>query len=380
MKKTFILFMLLLQSTFCYASPPARDNVYVPGEIISADDVMANENLLFNYLQAGVDTFSDGTIVNADINSSANIQSDKLNLTSIAQAMLINSSGSLEVDGAANFDGAVDFDGTVTFAGTTIADLGTVTTGIVSGVSILSGSLNGSIGNVTRNPGRFTTLSATGETNLAGTLKVGSTNQGDVLYDNGSSIVRLTPGTSGYFLKTQGAGANPTWAENTQYFQLVSTTSGTTGSGDSTDSVAISASSTYWVEFEIEDQSTNPNTIFLTFNDDGGANYSYARSELNFNTTESETHEADDAHTSISFGAMGTDAQEGIIRGGFYIDTTAYESLYTAFLWGQYIKHDATELTRAEIAGTYNTAPTSFEFDSANSIFGYTIRLYKLSH
>lgn len=36
--------------------------------------------------------------------------------------------------------------------------------------------------------------------------------QGDVLYFNGTNIVNLGPGTSGQFLKTQGAGANPLWA------------------------------------------------------------------------------------------------------------------------------------------------------------------------
>jgi hypothetical protein len=36
--------------------------------------------------------------------------------------------------------------------------------------------------------------------------------QGDVIYYNGSNFVNLGPGTSGHFLKTQGAGANPVWA------------------------------------------------------------------------------------------------------------------------------------------------------------------------
>lgn len=35
--------------------------------------------------------------------------------------------------------------------------------------------------------------------------------QGDVLYFNGTDWVRLAAGTSGYFLKTQGVGANPMW-------------------------------------------------------------------------------------------------------------------------------------------------------------------------
>lgn len=35
--------------------------------------------------------------------------------------------------------------------------------------------------------------------------------QGDVLYHNGTDWVTLAPGTSGQFLQTQGAGANPMW-------------------------------------------------------------------------------------------------------------------------------------------------------------------------
>jgi hypothetical protein len=40
-----------------------------------------------------------------------------------------------------------------------------------------------------------------------------STTQGVVLYYNGTDWVALSPGTSGHFLKTQGAGANPVWAD-----------------------------------------------------------------------------------------------------------------------------------------------------------------------
>lgn len=36
--------------------------------------------------------------------------------------------------------------------------------------------------------------------------------QGDVIYYNGTNLVRLAAGASGQFLKTNGAGANPAWA------------------------------------------------------------------------------------------------------------------------------------------------------------------------
>lgn len=39
-----------------------------------------------------------------------------------------------------------------------------------------------------------------------------SFSQGDIVYFNGTNLVRLAAGTSGHYLKTQGAGANPTWA------------------------------------------------------------------------------------------------------------------------------------------------------------------------
>lgn len=41
----------------------------------------------------------------------------------------------------------------------------------------------------------------------------GSDAQGDLLYNNGSGWVLLSPGTAGFFLKTQGSGANPIWAQ-----------------------------------------------------------------------------------------------------------------------------------------------------------------------
>jgi hypothetical protein len=41
---------------------------------------------------------------------------------------------------------------------------------------------------------------------------ISSPAQGDIMYYSGSAWVRLPAGTSGYFLQTQGASANPAWA------------------------------------------------------------------------------------------------------------------------------------------------------------------------
>ena len=51
---------------------------------------------------------------------------------------------------------------------------------------------------------------------------------GDLMYYDGTAWVRLAAGTSGYFLKTLGAGQNPAWAE------VVTDTSGAWTSGTAT--------------------------------------------------------------------------------------------------------------------------------------------------
>lgn len=54
-------------------------------------------------------------------------------------------------------------------------------------------------------------LTTNGSLTTSGNVIIGSEHQGDVLYDNGTTLSRLTPGTSGQFLQTQGTSANPIW-------------------------------------------------------------------------------------------------------------------------------------------------------------------------
>ncbi len=50
--------------------------------------------------------------------------------------------------------------------------------------------------------------------NTIGLTKIATGTQGQILYYNASGqLVALNPGTSGYVLKTNGAGQNPSWAE-----------------------------------------------------------------------------------------------------------------------------------------------------------------------
>jgi len=58
---------------------------------------------------------------------------------------------------------------------------------------------------------------------------IASEAQGDILYRDASAWARLGAGTSGHFLKTQGAAANPVWAAVGGYSRVTYTGNGTGG-------------------------------------------------------------------------------------------------------------------------------------------------------
>lgn len=266
MKKLIILLIVLLASTACYAAAPSRDNTYVAGTTIRAADVTANEDAIFTYLQAGVDTFKDGTIFNADIASSAAIAASKLNLSSISDNITL--SGSLTHSGAFSNTDTASFS-SASF--TAITNLGSVTTGDINGGTI-DGTIIGQA-----SPAAFTGTVVQVNT----TFKLGTTNQGDILYDNGTSITRLAPGTDGYFLKTQGAGANPAWAEVTPsayatgFGNLTSATEQSSTQATTDGFILLlyqggcSQSTTYWVKTD----SANPPTTIVAQESGGSGTY-----------------------------------------------------------------------------------------------------------
>lgn len=148
-------------------------------------------------------------------------------ITSFINSKLLDSTDNIRDGGIANAS-------IVASAGINYSKL-TLTNSIVnadvnSSAAILASKLDltapNAIGTATPAAGKFTTLEATS------TFKLGTTNQGDILYDNGTSLVRLTPGTSGQFLKSQGASANPVWATASTTIQtFLSTGSFTPPSG-----------------------------------------------------------------------------------------------------------------------------------------------------
>lgn len=64
-------------------------------------------------------------------------------------------------------------------------------------------------------------------------IALGSDAQGDVMYYDGTNWVRLAAGTSGQFLKTNGAGANPAWVTASGGMTLLGTITTTSGNSQS---------------------------------------------------------------------------------------------------------------------------------------------------
>lgn len=81
-----------------------------------------------------------------------------------------------------------------------------------SGQVTATAALNAFLPSQTGNSGKVLKTNATDASwGLVSDLSIASQAQGDLLYFNGTNWVRLAAGTSGQYLKTLGAGANPTW-------------------------------------------------------------------------------------------------------------------------------------------------------------------------
>jgi len=157
--------LIALCSVFLLGAAPSRTEIYTAGEVIDPADVTTNEDNIFSYLQAGVDTIRNNAVETADIQDDA----------------------------------------------VTTAKLGT---GAVTTTGILDATV--ATGDIANNA-------------IDGTkLGIGSA-QGDVLYYDGTDWARLGAGTSGQFLKTNGASANPAWDAAVDQSTIVTFTRSTSG-------------------------------------------------------------------------------------------------------------------------------------------------------
>jgi len=78
------------------------------------------------------------------------------------------------------------------------------------GNTLTASALNGEFNNLLNSPD-IENADIASDAAIALTKLAGS-DEGAIIYDNGSSLSALAPGTSGEFLQTQGAGMAPAWA------------------------------------------------------------------------------------------------------------------------------------------------------------------------
>ena len=98
-------------------------------------------------------------------------------------------------------------------------------------------------------------------------IDLASAAQGDVLYHNGTSYVRLAAGTSGQVLQTQGAGANPVWAADAAgaLVHLSTTTVSSVVTEIQVNDVFSATYTNYRIVFNNIVPDTDNNTIYLGF-------------------------------------------------------------------------------------------------------------------
>jgi hypothetical protein len=110
MKRMIFIMLVLFIPQITNAAPPSRVYTYTSGDTINPGEVSSNEDVIFNYLTRGVDTYVDssittsdildGTITNADISGTAGITYGKL-AGSIPDSKLDTISTAGKVSGAA---------------------------------------------------------------------------------------------------------------------------------------------------------------------------------------------------------------------------------------------------------------------------------------
>lgn len=327
MKILFII--LLLISTNVYAAPPSRVSNYVSGTTIRASDVSSNENAIFNYLQAGVDTFLDGSITNADISSSASIGYSKLSLnSSITSADIVDS---------------------------------TIVTGDISDGTIVNVDVSASAGIVDT---KLATISTAGKVSGAALTSLASTPSGAGIIP----VANLGSGSpsSSNFLRGDGSFAV---AGN---YTLISSTS--VSANTTSGSITISAGKTYKVIIEIT-MGASIGSMFLRVNNDTDTQYGWNNTVLTMGTSPTETHTGHDAIDYIQISST-VQANNPFIAEALL---STYASVYDLHIIGSGVTWSGGVSRRVDFSGFYNDqTPTSFTLQSDNNYSG-TIYLYELT-
>ena len=199
------------------------------GTLLSSNSALPASNITGGITSSQI---TDGTIVNADISSSAAIAISKLASSAITIAGNATSlGGSISLD---TITGLSTTGFVKRTAANTLAIDTTVVTTTDNGI-VTNTMLAGSIANAKLANSAITIAGAS--TSLGGSItasaildSIGST-RGSILYRSATGWAILAPGTLGYVLQSGGAGGDPSWVVNSSGITIGTTgiTSGTSG-------------------------------------------------------------------------------------------------------------------------------------------------------
>jgi len=136
---------------------------------------------------------------------------------------------------------------------------------------------------------------------------IGTPAQGDVFYQGVTNPARLAASTAGFFLKTQGAGANPAWAAQTQNPAVVA--SGAVSAAATLDIAVGSTYDMYEIELIAFVPATDNVSLIMRFSQSGS--YLAGASDYQYAIQISALSTVDEANDSIIIsGAVGNVAGE----------------------------------------------------------------------
>lgn len=330
-----IIYFICNVSNFVCAAAPTRPATYTSNTTIRSADVTNNEVTLYNYLQAGVDSFADGSIFNADIASAAAIAYSKLSLGNSIMNSDINTAAAIAYSKLSLSSSIVSGD---------IVD-GTIVNADINSSAAIAGS-------------KLAEITEDDKVDFT-SLNVASEAQGDIMYRNATEWTRLGAGTSGQVLKTGGAAANPSWV-GSMFLAGSSSPSAASETGD----ISISVDKNYLVVFDLK-VNTNSAVVAVRVNNISSGTYS------------------DTAANGVTEVTIASVSADGNIVGSFLIKSFGDDT--TALITGTSTRCDnvGQTIVTADFGGTSNdsVAVSSVELvvESGTGTLTGNVYVYELS-